>query len=602
MSTVRESSPISKPRVTHGRSAENSSEVDHSPFTLSNCDNPGKQLASSNGSRNKALAEVSLAGIGKHRAAGIPMIQMYEKTPMPFLSLARSETNEKTSSSSPARQQWKQLIPQIAALVAVSKSLPIQSSRQVPNLPPGRMNLQKTRPDSVMADVQTDVTPTPATNSLIKLFESQKEDQSLRPGGGFPHPQNSRPKIQRPQLARPSGTRRVDSEISSDAEPGKTVKKAKPNVDSILGGTAWTGNSDKDAYDLGPKTSSTGKPEESKIIASRRGPAPLPPPPRRTRKGIDALEQDRQISSTFTHSPEGNSSTSSYTSAVASFELPARGVKLTEDSAIPRVQTSLSSNPRSQLPERPLISLPAAKKSFEKEDHLWVGRQYSQESVLDPRSRKPQLTANSLANAMVASSLASSRASSPSKPAPPLPRRQSKGQSLFSRSQSQEAVQSRTPSPGRVMRQTMRETPKSDEEESRKRTSGSFLNKHPNKHNEGNRKHWRDEIGERERKRYEGVWAANKGVLVPSESSGFNSAVLDLVVRDIWRRSRLPDEVLAEVWNLVDTNHVGMLSKEEFVVGMWLIDQRLKGRKLPVKVSDSVWFSVKRLSGLKAPR
>lgn len=601
MSAVRESSPISKPRYAHGRSAETPSEANHPQFTISNRDNL-RQLTSNDGGRNKALAEASFAGISKHRAAGTPMIQMYDKTPIPHLSLAPSETSEKNSSSTPARQKWKQLTPQIAALVAVSKSLPVQSPSQLTNLPPRRMNLQKTQVDSVTAEVQTDVTPIPATNSLIKLFELQKEDQSLRLGGGFPHPQNSRPEIQRRQPSGPPRTRRVGSGISSDAELGQTTEKAKAGVDNKLEGTSWIGNSNKDAFDLKPKTSSTGKSKEFKSIASSRGPAPLPPPPRITRKGNDALEQDRQISSTFTHSSEGNSSTSSYASAVASLELPTKDVKLTEDLVNGRVQTLLSSNPRSRLAERPLVSRPAAKKTFEREDLLWVGRQYSHESILDPRSRKPQLTANSLANAMVASSLASSRASSPSKPAPPLPRRQSKAQSIFRRSQSQEAVQSRTPSPGRVMRQTMRETPKSDEEESRKRTSGSFLNKHPNKHNEGNRKRWRDEIGERERKRYEGVWAANKGVLVPSEFSDFYSTVLDLVVRDIWRRSRLPDEVLAEVWDLVNIHYVGVLSKDEFVVGMWLIDQRLKGRKLPMKVSDSVWFSVKRLSGVKAPR
>ncbi|KAK2060108.1 hypothetical protein LY76DRAFT_569424 [Colletotrichum caudatum] len=35
----------------------------------------------------------------------------------------------------------------------------------------------------------------------------------------------------------------------------------------------------------------------------------------------------------------------------------------------------------------------------------------------------------------------------------------------------------------------------------------------------------------------------------------------------------------------------GMLGKAEFVVGMWLIDQRLRGRKIPAKVSASVWDS-----------
>lgn len=595
MSTVRETSPTSKPRLACGRSANNFSEVGRCSFAPSNRENPRKELAPNNGGRNKALVASSFAGTGKH------MIQMYDKPPMPFSSRAPSETNEKNSSSTPAPQEWKQSTPQIAALIAVSKSLPVQPTTRLPNSPSRRTNFQETLFGSATTETHTDITPIPTANSLIKLFESQTEDHSLSFGGSSPHPQASQPKIRRPTFVRPSGTQRANSEILRVAEPGKHPEKAKLNADKNLGVIPWTGNSSKNAFDLVPKTSSAGRSEESKSIASKRGPAPLPPPPRRTRKGNDTLGQDRQKSSTFTHSSEGNSSSSSYTSAVASLEISAKDIKLTEDIAIAKVHTSLPPNPQSQLLERPLAP-PAVKNSFEKEDHLWVGRQYSHESILDPRSRKPRLTANSLANAMVASSLASSRASSPSKPAPPLPRRQSKAQSIFRRSQSQEVVQSRTPSPGRVMRQTMRETPKSDEEMSRKRTSGNILNKHPNKHHEGDRKRWRDEIAERERKRYEGVWAANKGFLVPSEFPDSSSTVLDLVVRDIWRRSRLPDDVLAEVWDLVDVGHLGRLSKEEFVVGMWLIDQRLKGRKLPVKVSESVWFSVKRLSGLKAPR
>ncbi|KAK1660074.1 hypothetical protein BDP55DRAFT_504655, partial [Colletotrichum godetiae] len=37
--------------------------------------------------------------------------------------------------------------------------------------------------------------------------------------------------------------------------------------------------------------------------------------------------------------------------------------------------------------------------------------------------------------------------------------------------------------------------------------------------------------------------------------------------------------------------HRGMLGKAEFVVGLWLIDQRLRGRKIPARVSASVWDS-----------
>ena len=129
------------------------------------------------------------------------------------------------------------------------------------------------------------------------------------------------------------------------------------------------------------------------------------------------------------------------------------------------------------------------------------------------------------------------------------------------------------------------------------------MKKHPNKHHEGDRKRWRDTVSEPERKRYEGVWAANKNLLHPSLAARIpDNTVLGIIVRDIWRRSRLPDDVLEEIWNLVATPGQGALGKEEFVVGMWLIDQRLKGRKLPVRVSESVWGSVRILSGIKVPK
>lgn len=127
--------------------------------------------------------------------------------------------------------------------------------------------------------------------------------------------------------------------------------------------------------------------------------------------------------------------------------------------------------------------------------------------------------------------------------------------------------------------------------------------KHPNKHHEGTRKRWRDQVTDRERKRYEGVWAANKGLhlahLQPRSASPVRFDddptldVLNLVAKEIWTRSRLPEHVLEEVWDLVDGRGVGRLRREEFVVGLWLIDQRLKGRKLPVRVSESVWGSVR---------
>ena len=147
----------------------------------------------------------------------------------------------------------------------------------------------------------------------------------------------------------------------------------------------------------------------------------------------------------------------------------------------------------------------------------------------------------------------------------------------------------------------MREPPKSDDEDDNtiRKHRSHLMRKHPNKHHEGDRKRYRTQVTERERKRYEGVWAANKGILLDVDSS---NAVVNIVVRDIWKRSRLPDDVLEEVWDLVDTKGKGSLDREEFVVGMFLIDQRLKGNKLPFKVSDSVWSSVRRLTGVNGPR
>ncbi|KAE8849307.1 hypothetical protein HRS9122_03323 [Pyrenophora teres f. teres] len=157
------------------------------------------------------------------------------------------------------------------------------------------------------------------------------------------------------------------------------------------------------------------------------------------------------------------------------------------------------------------------------------------------------------------------------------------------------------------MRTTMRKEPSSSDDEDSKvdkykkkgtRIMGIKGRKHPNKHHEGTRRRWRDQITERERKRYEGVWAANKGLYLPPSASTSpdddpSADILNICVQEIWTRSRLPTHVLEEVWDLVDSRGIGRLSRYEFVVGLWLIDQLLKGRKLPVKVSDSVWQSTR---------
>ncbi|OJD19129.1 hypothetical protein AJ78_00915 [Emergomyces pasteurianus Ep9510] len=221
-------------------------------------------------------------------------------------------------------------------------------------------------------------------------------------------------------------------------------------------------------------------------------------------------------------------------------------------------------------------------------------------------SLKPQhsgLSDSSLAGALAASSLASSRAPSPSKknpPPPPPPHRGSRSRPSLNPLHSIHKNEPRTPSPSKGMRQTLRQEPKSDDEAKRRKRlqRTGIIKTHPNKHREGDRKRWRDRITERERKRYEGVWAANKGLLINenrkpgTHGPAPQDMVLNLVVRDIWCRSRLQVNILEQIWDLVCHDNRRMLTRQEFVVGMWLIDQSLKGRKLPTKVSQSVWDSV----------
>lgn len=231
---------------------------------------------------------------------------------------------------------------------------------------------------------------------------------------------------------------------------------------------------------------------------------------------------------------------------------------------------------------------------------------------------------DSMANAIVAGHLASSRvpsrSGSPAKSTvPPLPHQLTDSQHvLYPGLSPSTAIQhvNRTPSPRKAIRQTMRTPisavdPNVELAEKHKR-SHFHMRKHPNKHREGDRKRWRDEITDAERKRYDGLWAANRGLWVEPLTdeyrlpnltvSELEQCVSNLVVRDMWSRSRLPPHVLEEVWELVDRQGLGRLTREAFVVGLWLIDQRLKGRKLPVDVSDSIWHSARGIHGLKIPK
>lgn len=203
-----------------------------------------------------------------------------------------------------------------------------------------------------------------------------------------------------------------------------------------------------------------------------------------------------------------------------------------------------------------------------------------------PSSSPSNLQLDSLTSAIMAGSLASARLTphntGSSMPPPSLPKRQKSPRLL----------------------QTLRQpTNQHDEESERNQPKGHRhkLQRGKHKHHEGSRKRWREEMLPRERKRYEAVWASNRGILLEQDSptrsvaSGIgqdaSQYVANVVVRDIWKRSRLPEDELAEVWDVVDRERRGRLSKQEFVVGMWLIDQRLRGRKIPQRVTDSMWGS-----------
>jgi len=163
------------------------------------------------------------------------------------------------------------------------------------------------------------------------------------------------------------------------------------------------------------------------------------------------------------------------------------------------------------------------------------------------------------------------------------------------------------------MKQTLRKNSSEDEDdgtEITRRGRRHIVRKHPNMHHEGDRKRWRDKVTELERKRYEGVFAANRGLLLISndvrlassrvyDATSESNMVVNTVVRDIWERSRLPSHVLEQIYNLVAPEEPLLLNREQFVVGLWLIDQKLKGRKLPARVSQSVWGSVRYLHGIK---
>lgn len=490
---------------------------------------------------------------------------------------------------------------------AVNKSAPDHHIRKAKSPAPALKS--RTGSDSTTAsNERLDETPIPTTTSLVKLFE-QRESPANKSRSPSANPFKQWEEVPA-NRSRPPPIKLFD-----EGELPTVTPQTPPLIAS------------KPAVLQSPKPL-----RRSQILDT--APTPLFPPANHHHQPLHAQVAAKELLketglSLATEDNDDSASLDSFTSAKEMLS-PVKSSK--PDLPLPRRRAkpathSEPSKPGMQLhpPNRHMSSTapidirrPSSSRtnsSIPSNSHPSIAAVYHQ---MHPRRMTPLTTGDSLANAIVASSLASSRAPSPHK-APPVPGPRHKAASVS------HSFFTRTPSPQKKgMRQTLRRSSsaESDDEEipfaKHKKKKKRFIRKHPNKHHEGDRKRWRDAVTERERKRYEGVWAANKGIHLfftaeeldymarhPNSKStdtlrdSVADQVVDIVVRDIWSRSRLREDVLEQVWLLVDTQHNGRLFKEEFVVGLWLIDQCLKGRKLPTKVTDSVWNSVKFLQGIK---
>ena len=99
------------------------------------------------------------------------------------------------------------------------------------------------------------------------------------------------------------------------------------------------------------------------------------------------------------------------------------------------------------------------------------------------------------------------------------------------------------------MKQTLRASKVTDQQGLSKRVCSLCLKRNPIKHHKGDRKRSRDVIFENERECYEGLSAANESSLIlPSHIP--SDTVCNIIMRDIWQRSRSPDDVLKGYMNL----------------------------------------------------
>ncbi|MCJ1236294.1 Increased rDNA silencing protein [Varicellaria rhodocarpa] len=565
-----------------------------------------KPLTNTYSGTNGALAAAYLAGTGQKRVDSsynnegkrfvtpsprTKTLQTPSTGTFPQRSvLGSAETLELPTGSLERREQSPSYI---AAALAAARSTPTPTGQDVARTKP-------IRPVSAHLSQapQVESSPLPSASALVGLFEAKQHvDKQVKEPQRTISEVRPIPFIASPTPVRPVVSARMTRKpliLNHPFTDGGSDLKSQTADQSVASERAPDQRTTT-RYD--PKKTTSRPVAGVTPVAAFKVPPSLPPPRRNTHppSTLSEIKKDE-------HGPaSGIDGTPSIP------DTPAKDAPLVSTESKRYVQKpsdNVSTRPL-PVPIDRLSSMPYAIPPLARSQSSV--RVNSRPSTRSPSSRLvPQLTADSLANAIVAGSLATSRAPSPTKQPPPaMPRRRSKTYSLFHHHDHS----SRTPSPAKPLRQTLRAPEKSDPEDSRTRKPHP-LKKHPNKHAEGDRKRWRDVIDEQEKKRYEGVWAANRGILlIPAPHSSDSTAITpeskdlvsNLVVRDIWSRSHLSFSTLAEVWDRVDLRGDGKLAREEFVVGTWLIDQCLKGKKIPVKVSESVWSSVRRLSGIKIP-
>ncbi|KAI5867941.1 hypothetical protein GGS23DRAFT_543280 [Durotheca rogersii] len=471
-------------------------------------------------------------------------------------------------------------------------------------------------------DLETDMGSIPSTNTLISMFEKGRIDTDPVKKGPTeaPSSRTSNPPKPKPRAITPP---RATTPTSRDEMAPSRMASSRAWATATL------------PQQLGADTARGEPIQRQAAVVAPRGRAPTPPPARIKHQATmptqsDALEvRGKPRASTPPPRPSKRAETGALGRSVSQKVL-SRDVRAI-DSA-PQGRTPSLNNPRSLYPvsaDGPPVSSPPTDErsgSPASSDDSFVSASSLPESP--PRGRSRPLTPESTLSNRPSLSVRG-LAPTPAPARPPLPRRQQTSNlplnsltdaivagSLASARLTRSASPPPPPPPRKVqptppMRRTLRQPlAKSDDEEgsrarSKHRKSLAKLgNSKKHAHHEGARKRWREEITARERKRYEGVWASNRGLLLvpPQGAAGGDSAlgpepgqlgqaVANVVVRDLWGRSRLPADELAEVWDLVDRHGRGFLDKVEFVVGMWLIDQRLRGRKIPRKVSESVWNS-----------